>query len=364
MHVAVRTDAATHIGIGHVMRCITLANAFREKGAKVSFICRPFTGHLGDRIVAEGHCLHWMPPATQAIKPEMDLEQTPPHVNWLGERWQTDITQTQIALKGKQFDWLIVDHYSLDYHWENAMRKFASRIMVIDDLADRLHDCDLLLDQTLDRNEEKYRDLAPKDCVFFTGSKYALLRPEFSKLREYSLNRRVNFKMEHLLIGMGGIDQFNSTGLILGALQTSSLPPNCRITVVMGENAPWLNSVREQVKKLTWPTEIKINVENMAQLMADCDLAIGAAGSTSWERCCLGVPALMFVLAENQRAIGLALKQKQAVILLNEFKDIKKAVETLCQHPEQLRSMSQASKNITDGSGLEIILQNLEQLRV
>ena len=363
MRIAIRADAATHIGIGHVMRCLTLANALKSKGAEVSFVCRPFAGHLGDRITAEGYELYLLPLSSLTIKPPSP-KQTPPHATWLGENWETDLAQTQIALNGKQFDWLIIDHYSLDNRWENEMRKFASKIMVIDDLVDRKHDCNLLVDQTFGRHETEYKLRVPKGCIFLTGSDYALLRPEFNGLRDYSLKRREKSKMKHLLVCMGGIDQSNSTDLILGALETCFLPPYCRITVVMGENSPWLDSVRQRVAKLTWPTEIKVNVENMAQLMADSDLAIGAAGSSSWERCFLGLPTLLFVLAENQRDIGIALEKKQAVVLLNKISDIKKAIESLCYSDEKLKSMSQASKNITDGFGVKIILENMEQLCV
>jgi UDP-2,4-diacetamido-2,4,6-trideoxy-beta-L-altropyranose hydrolase len=358
MRIVIRADAALHIGTGHVMRCLTLANALKAKGAEVSFVCRPFAGHLGERIIAERHRLYLLPPPTQPIKPP-DPKQTPPHTFWLGEYWETDLIQTQIVLNGKQFDWLIADHYSLDFRWENEMRKFASKIMVIDDLADRRHDCDLLLDQTLGRSEGEYQHWIAGGCKLLTGSKYALLRPEFVELRKYSLKRRKNSEMKHLLICMGGIDQSNSTGQILDALQTSLLPPYCRITVVMGENAPWLDSVCVQIKKMNWPAEIKVNVVNMAQLMADSDLAIGAAGSTSWERCCLGLPTIMMIMEENQKDIGRALERAQATILFDEARDVNKGINTLSQNSEKLHAMSIAAIKITESSGIEAVVKSM-----
>ena len=362
MRVVMRTDAASHIGIGHVMRCLTLANVLQAKGAEVSFVCRPFAGDLAERIIAEGHRVHLLPPAMQAVKLELDLAQTPPYAAWLGESWETDLAQTRVALDGKVFDWLIVDHYSLDSRWESAMRKISRKIMVIDDLADRMHDCDLLLDQTLGRNDEEYKSWVPKDCTLLTGSNFALLRPEFAELRDYSLRRRAKPKMEQLLVSMGGVDQFNATGQLLEALQHSSLPPDCRIIVVMSDTSPWLDKVREQAKKLIQPTEVMVKVSDMAQLMADSDLSIGAAGSTSWERCCLGLPTLMVILAENQRGIGLVLEQEQAVILLKEIFDVKKAIGLLCDPTKKLSNMSQAARNVTDGSGAGIVLSYMEQL--
>lgn len=362
MRVAIRADAALHMGSGHVMRCLALSNALKTKGADISFICRDFPGHFGDRIAAEGHQLNLLPPGIQAIKPEVDPTQVPPHTAWLGETWETDLAQTQAVLKGKLFDWLIVDHYSLDGRWENVMRKYSRKVMAIDDLADRSHDCDLLLDQTLGRSEERYNSQVPGHCVVLVGSKYALLRPEFPQWRDYSLKRRARPSLERLLVSFGGVDKTNATCQVLRALQDSSLPADCRIAVVMGETAPWLKEVRELAEKMKWPTEVKMNVPNMAQLMADSDLAIGAAGGTTWERCCLGLPAIMVVLATNQRDIGLKLEQQQAVILLDKISDLKEAVGLICDSTEKLANLSQTSRSITDGSGVETVLRSMEQL--
>jgi UDP-2,4-diacetamido-2,4,6-trideoxy-beta-L-altropyranose hydrolase len=364
MRVVIRADAASHIGAGHVMRCLTLANGLKERGAKVCFVCRPFPGHMEGHIVSKGHLLQMLPPATRIIKPEPDQLETPPHTNWLGESWETDLAQTHTVLGEQFFDWLIVDHYSLDSRWESAMRKFAHKVMVIDDLVDRSHDCELLLDQTFDRGKKEYKTRVPKNCVLLTGSNYALLGPEYAKLRDYSFKRRTKPKVEHLLISMGGIDQSNATGKVLESLQYSWLPNNCRITIVLGDNAPWLDKVREQAKKMTWPTELKVNVSNMAQLMTDSDLAIGTAGSTAWERCCLGLPAIMVVLADNQRKIGLVLEKEQAVILIKEISDVEKVVRLLCDSAEKLNDLSLASRNITDGAGVEKVVLYMEQLCV
>jgi UDP-2,4-diacetamido-2,4,6-trideoxy-beta-L-altropyranose hydrolase len=358
MHIAIRTDAATHIGIGHVMRCLTLANALKVKGANVSFICRPFAGHLGERITAEGHELYLLPPPSQTIKP-LGHKQTPPHTTWLGENWETDLAQTQIALNRKQFDWLIVDHYSLDNRWENEMRNFASKIMVIDDLADRRHDCDLLLDQNLGRSEREYKSRVSENCILLTGSKYALLRPEFKEWRDYSLKRRSTPQIKNLLITLGGIDKDNTAGKVLEALRESSLPTGCCITVVMGSSSLGLTAVRQAAKTMPWQVEVRVNVTNMAELMAESDLCIGAAGSTSWERCCLGLPTIMMILGDNQRGVGSALEKEQAVFLCSDLLDIKEIVNVHCESTKRMNAMSQVSSCVTDGSGLELVIRHI-----
>jgi UDP-2,4-diacetamido-2,4,6-trideoxy-beta-L-altropyranose hydrolase len=308
--------------------------------------------------------LYLLPLSTKVIEPISPLEGVPSHVGWLGESWETDLVQTQAMLEGKQFDWLILDHYSLDSRWESGMRKLSDNIMVIDDLADRRHDCDLLLDQTLGRSEAVYKTLVPKKCALLTGSDYALLSPEFSKLRAYSLKRRIKPKVEHLLISMGGIGQSNATGKVLESLKYSPLPQNCRITIVISDAVPWLDKIREQAEKLVWKTELKVNVFNMAELMANSDLAIGAAGGTAWERCCLGLPSIMITLADNQREIGFMLEQEQAAILISEISDVKEAVKLLCNSANKLSDLSLVSRKITDGTGVEKVLFCMEQLCV
>ena len=188
----------------------------------------------------------------------------------------------------------------------------------------------------------------------------------FAALRHYRLQRRqAQPVLRKLLITMGGVDQPNATGQVLQALKTSALPINCRITVVMGLTAPWLQNVRELAAQMPWFTEVVINVNDMAQRMADSDLAIGAAGSTSWERCCLGLPTLIVVLAENQQSGAQALKRAHAARLIEDVSDIAKqlplAVSKLTNSDCQSR-MSLAASAITDGQGTEKILKAMKVL--
>src|SRR5690606_16519294 len=283
MKVVFRADASLEIGSGHVMRCLTLAEALKAIGAECHFVCREHPGHLNDHIRQRGFPVTSLP--VTDYNPVGDP--VPVHAPWLGCDWQTDSQQTSDILASIHPDWLVVDHYALDYRWEASLKNFYSRLLVIDDLADRHHDCDLLLDQNLGREAQDYFGLVPDNCALLIGPQYALLRPEFSELRDYSLSRRTQPALRQLLITMGGIDKDNVTGKVLTALQSSPLPEDCKILVILGATAPWLDQVRSLAEQMPWHTEVRVNVGNMAQCMADSDLAIGAAGSTSWERCCL-----------------------------------------------------------------------------
>lgn len=360
LNIAFRVDASLKIGTGHVMRCLTLAEALRERGAACHFISREYTGHLLDIIRQRGFAVSALPQCPQAHTPVEDAGHQPPHAHWLGCDWETDARQTGMLLADIKPDWLVVDHYALDIQWERALQGCYKKLLGIDDLADRPHTCDLLLDQNLGRHASDYAHLVPKHCKVLAGPHYALLRPEFAALREYSLMRRESPALKHLIVTMGGIDQPNATGQVLESLKTCPLPDDCRITVVMGGKAPWLQQVREMVSSMPWPTAVRVNVSDMAQVMADSDLAIGAAGSTSWERCCLGLPTLLVVLAENQRTAAAVLEKKQLVVTLQLGKELNKS---LSEHINQMvcskgimLAMAKRAAEIIDGRGCERVL--------
>lgn len=361
-----RTDASLLMGSGHVMRCLTLAEALKAQGAECHFISRAHPGHLLELVRQRGFAVTSLPmerPPPQA-KTQVVSEhpEEPDHVSWLDCDWQTDAEQTRVIVKKLRPDWLVVDHYALDQRWETALRSYCKKIMVIDDLADRHHECVLLLDQNLGRQSQDYVGLVPAHCKVLAGPQYALLRPEFAALRAYSLQRRQKPVLKHVLITMGGVDQSNDTVKVLRALKGCALPKDLRISVVMGLRAPWLQQVQAQAQDMPWPTEVLVNISDMAQSMADSDLSIGAAGSTSWERCCLGLPTLLVVLADNQRAIAEALQSAGAAKTLDIASDTPMTCEilrSLVANPRVLHDMSIAASRIVVGLGAACLVSHL-----
>ncbi|MDY0273694.1 MAG: UDP-2,4-diacetamido-2,4,6-trideoxy-beta-L-altropyranose hydrolase, partial [Advenella sp.] len=314
MKIVFRADASLEMGTGHVMRCLTLANALHAEGNECHFICREHPGNLIEFIRKQGHMVHSLSYLeNEKVGDKNNEGSVLAHATWLGASQKEDAAASEKILATIKPEWLVVDHYALDYRWEQELKPYYQNLLVIDDLADRKHDCNILLDQTFGRKAEDYHPWVPPDCTLLCGSNYALLRPEFSQLRAYSLERRKQPQLQRLLITMGGVDKDNVTGLVLRALTCCELPQDCLITVVMGGNAPWLKEVQEQASQMPWLTEVYVNVNNMAKLMADADFCIGAAGSTSWERCCLGLPTIMVVLAENQEMAATLLQEANAV---------------------------------------------------
>lgn len=369
MKVVFRADASLQMGSGHVMRCLTLADALNTQGAQCHFICREHPGHLLEVIRQRGHEVTGLPAAslqTSTVNQDAgDRPQELAHAAWLGCDWQTDAQQTLATLANLHPDWLVVDHYALDQRWEAVLQPHYQKLMVIDDLAERPHCCDLLLDQNLGRQPQDYASLVPTTCHVLTGPRYALLRPEFAALRDYSLKRRAKPRLSQLLISMGGVDQPNATGQVLLALKNCALPADCRITVVMGLTAPWLQSVRELAAEMPWPTAVVVNVNDMAQRMADSDLAIGAAGSTSWERCCLGLPSLLVVLATNQRDIANGLERAGAAIVFEKHTEdqfassVRTAIRELLLNEISLINLGYAASKVTNGCGTNIVVDQM-----
>jgi UDP-2,4-diacetamido-2,4,6-trideoxy-beta-L-altropyranose hydrolase len=363
MKVTFRVDASVAIGSGHVMRCMTLATALRDRGAQCQFICRAHNGNLIELLRQRGFDVVELTLRDGDGEGIVADTSAPAHANWLDCDWKADAVETRAVLQALQPDWLVIDHYALDRRWEAEVRCGELRLMVIDDLADRVHECELLLDQNLGRRAVDYAALVPTSCNLLIGPQHALLRPEFVSLREASL-QRPRTSVASVLVNMGGVDQPNATGAVLRMLRQFELPRDCRISVVMGMRAPWTCQVRELAAAMPWRTEVLVNISNMAQRMAASDLAIGAAGSTSWERCCLGLPALMVVLASNQEQGAAALARAGAAELLGTVADLGATLPAAMfemMAGERLVRMSRVAASLVDGRGVDKVVHALER---
>lgn len=338
-----RVDASLEIGTGHVMRCLTLAHTLQDYGIENEFLCRKLDGNLINKIQNEGFKVHELDNA-----PKNNGKDGLEHSHWLKTTQQNDAKDCIKIIESKGVDWLIVDHYALDSQWEIALKPFTKKMLVIDDLADRAHDCNILLDQNFSRTHQEYEPLVTKECRLLLGTKYALLRPEFLNFREQSLKRRRNHEFKNLLINLGGVDLENNTAAILDFIKKSSLPNDININIVMGKHAPHLESVKNIASQLSQKVNIYIDIKNVAELMSAADLAIGASGSTTWERCCLGLPTIQIGVAKNQDFVGEALAKKCAIKLVHKLEEMIPVLEDSLNWAEEVAC--QASK-ICDGKG-------------
>ena len=323
MKVAFRVDASDKIGTGHVVRCLTLAMQMRRSGDFVLFVCRELPGHLCEMIESFGFDVSRLP-AEEMQFVSIDPSSGAPHASWLGVNWETDAAQTRnCMLHYGLFDWLIVDHYAIDYCWEKKLRSLTKKLMVIDDLFDRKHEADLLLNQSiLSEVTGLYTNLIPSSCKVLIGPKYALLRDDFKILRGQIAPK--TGKIERLFIYFGGIDQNNFTGKCLEVLEQIA-PLNIEVDVVMPIAGRHQHAIVEIANRNSFVT-LHYHMPSLSKLMAHADLAIGAAGTTSWERLCLGLPSYLISLAKNQLPIAKTLEENGLAVWLGHHDKVTKTV--------------------------------------
>lgn len=298
-NIVFRLDSGAEIGYGHLMRCLTLAEQFKRRGARCYFMCRELAGANSALILQRGFELISLPADNSFVLPQ-DEAPSPPHSHWLRTSWQQDAAQCLDHLTVLRPILIIVDHYALDARWEIQVKPYCQKLCVIDDLADRAHQCDLLLDYNLSAHAQDYRACLPHDSQLLLGRKYVLLRDEFLQWRTTSLQRRQHGKLEHILVMFGGIDPSNHAGQVLEVLKQLTLPDVSRIDVVISSRAPALSSVLALAQTMPVNTFVHTDVSNMAQLMANADLAIGAGGGATYERLFLQLPSLLMPIADNQ----------------------------------------------------------------
>lgn len=352
MNVAFRVDASIEIGTGHFMRCLTLATGLKQRGARIRFVSRHMPEHLRDMVNAKGHEM-----ATLNSIPNEEPAGESAYAQWLGVSQAQDATDANHALSDQTWDWLVVDHYALDARWETVLRNAVKRILVIDDIADRRHDCDVLLDQNFYADMDiRYTGKVPSHCRLLLGPHYALLREEFRQMRERITPRTGQVK--RVLVFWGGVDADNYTSQAIEALSKIG-NHDLHVDVVIGEQHP----NREQIESACSGHGFSCHVQTgqMAELMAAADLAIGGGGSVSWERCCLGLPALAFPVANNQRRL-VEEAALQGFLYSPLFQSgttlpIELHLRALLETPGLLQLISRRGLEAVDGFGIHRVLR-------
>lgn len=357
MRVAFRVDASVVIGAGHVMRCLTLADELVRCGASVHFVTRAHAGHLAELIVARGFpCILLAPPVVGAV-----TSSTLAHAAWLGVSQAQDAEETAAAVAEagvESFDWWVVDHYALDQDWALASRRLVRRMLVIDDLADRDHVCDLLLDQNL-QAPGRYRKRLPHGGRTLLGPSFALLRNEFVEARRVVRDR--DGSVRRILITFGGSDIDDLTGRALEA--AGWLDETIAIDVVMGVNYSGRGRIEAMCARRN-NLRCYSNVSNMAALMNDADLALGAGGVTTWERACLGLPSMVVTIAENQRPIVRSAAQRGLLRWIGDASQV--TADVIADHlrwaldnPAALLSQSRCGRELVDGAGAGRVVEEM-----
>lgn len=342
MKIIIRVDASRTLGTGHVMRCLVLAESFRERGADVEFICASLIGNLCGQIEKRGF-------KTYRINISEKYDVLAKNHKELSADWISDAEQSCKIIQKSEVkpDWLIIDHYGLGLDWEQTLRPKVKRILVIDDLANRQHDCDILVDQNLHANPDKrYDGLVPESTKIFIGPQFAQINTKFD---EPALLRRRDGKLRQLLVYFGGADPGNQIIKTLDALRLLK-KMSFSTTILLGPIHPDPCSIKDAAYEIE-NINILDTTENMALLISEADLAIGTCGIAAWERCLLGLPSIVVITAENQREDAEILDKIGAIKNLGDAASVRaidfaKALKVLSSHPEILIKMGQASFSV------------------
>jgi UDP-2,4-diacetamido-2,4,6-trideoxy-beta-L-altropyranose hydrolase len=352
MKVFFRVDASLQIGTGHVIRCLNLATALQSRGDEVCFICREHKGNLIDKIEKEGFQVNKLPSGGGNFMAPVST-----NTGFLGASWEEDAQQTREAIKKNTIhaDWLIIDHYAIDARWERALRKSVPRLMVIDDLADRDHECNILLDQNEFSNlGERYNSKVPRDCNLLLGAKYVILHPLYAEL--HTKLRETTRSVRRILIYFGGADTLNLTGATLRAFL--SLNRNdIELDVVLPLLSNHLQEIQSSAANRS-NIHFHFALPSLAELMARADLSIGAGGTTIWERICLRLPSIVVTLADNQHLLSEQLHERKIIEWLGTADKVKESdiadlIDEVVSHPDNLRI---PPEDMVDGKGVGRII--------
>jgi UDP-2,4-diacetamido-2,4,6-trideoxy-beta-L-altropyranose hydrolase len=334
---AIRVDGSPRLGFGHLMRCLALADALRAAGSEVVFLCGSEAGHRNEFPVSKGYRVATLPPGRSA--------------EWSSRE---DAARTIALLDGlAPVDWMVVDHYGLSRDWEHAVRSHCGRLMVIDDLADRPHECDVLLDQNLSAlRPGRYDGLVSGSCERLLGPEFALLRAEFRVARESARSR--DGQVRRMLVSFGAGDQADQTLLAIRAIDRIA-ERRFAVEVVIGPDEQSARRVREACAGRPG-IRVHCDVADMAAMIASADVAIGGGGVSMLERCCLGLPSLVVTLADNQESGARALAERGAIISLGRAERLDEAsleiaVAAVLRAPELLHHVSTQAWQLVDGRG-------------
>ena len=334
------------------MRCLTLADGLRAQGCSVNFISQRLAGELSQLVVDRGYSCKLvdrsLPAGTQreTAAPPGDL--------------QRDASATLKVLPAAEIDWLIVDQYQLCDNWYAAMRDRCKKILVIDDLANRSHDCDILHDQTLGREAAHYRDLTPAGCQLLLGTEFALLRPDFAHQRTHHPERVIRKPpINCLLVALGGSDARNTSLQILQHLQSVLIENRIEPRLLVGTQYQHAASIHDWAARSGLQVVVHQGIDNVAELLLHVDIAIGASGASAWERCCLGLPTLACVYASNQTEIAQNLERVNAALVWRDLDQLKLQLLDLLEYPDKLNAMSSAALAICDGQGVNRVVNRM-----
>lgn len=357
MRVAIRVDSSPVIGNGHIYRCLSLALGMRARGFFVIFFTRENVAGLDALVLENGFDIVRYPSVNHWVE-------TPDIQTWMGGNVRDDGFLTALNLKRHQIDLLIIDHYGINDEWIGQVRRVVKKIFLIDDLH-RNFEVDYVLNPNLGVRRSSY--VTSLNRQYLIGPKFALLRKEFALGRKKSLIRRSEASFRKLVVSIGATDPFNITKSVIEVLSSIDIDYQMDVDVILGANAPHIESIMTKIKGANKNIRLIIQPNNLIDILVESDLAIGAAGGSMLERCCLGLPSLIYVAAENQKEFARYYSELGVAFLLKDINELSQFFidfSTKFQIETQLSKMSLKARSVTDGLGVERVVDFLFKSKV
>ena len=352
--VVFRVDHGLVMGLGHIMRCLSIAKyLLHEYNCQPSFVCKNHEGNIAKRV-KESFPIYLLD-VTEQANLEIDT--------WLGTSWQDDAQSTLDIIGKDRAEILIVDHYGVDYKWQNYVKdRMELKVVVIDDLFNRKHNCDILIDQCY-YIKDPYKDLVPTNCEVLLGFQYIILNPQFLQLEPKPISKEIR----RINICIGGTDKPNLTEKIVNILikNRNKIHNYEKITfdVVVGATNQNYSKLKEKLLLFS-NFNLLYDVENMAVVLNKSDLCIGSSGITSYERIYLKLPSLVITLAPNQMNIATTLHELGLFNYLGHYNsfqesDLISGLNNFISHPGELEKIYNNLTGIIDGQGIERIIKKI-----
>lgn len=348
MRIVFRVDSGLIIGTGHLMRCLNLANYFKKYDHEIIFICKNHRNNLIDLLaqykvyVLETKC-------------KVDKNTN----TWLGDIWENDIKEVINIIKSLEIDLLIIDHYAIDIKWENKVRNYVEKIFVIDDLADRKHNCDILLDQNI--NDNNYQGLVPKECKILQGPSYVILSEEFLKYQP-----TIKKEVKRINVCFGGFDNYGITEKITKELAKVFENSDIIFDIIIGSEASY-QRLKKDILNGNFNIYFRLEHKKLIELFSKTDLCIGSTGTSIYERCYFGIPTIVITIADNQVDIAKKMDRMNLIKYIGDYNNINliNIINLLNHYINSMNYLEKQSENcyrIIDGYGYKRIYNNINKI--
>jgi len=341
----IRADASTAIGTGHVMRCLALAQGWRDAGGTVVFAMAESTSDIDARLQAE----------------RIEVAECR-----LSSDHERDALEFARLAHARETAWVVIDGYHLHSAYQAALKRLGLRVLVIDDCAQCDHySADLVVDQNPQASEEMYAS-REAHVRLLLGTRFAMLRHDFQRWQNW--HREIPDRAHRLLITMGGSDPDKLTIRLIASLRRISAP-DLSVTVVAGGSNPHSVQLRQAIAEVHTSIRFLNQTDRMPELMAESDVAIICGGGTLWELLFMGCAAMSYSRTPEQAEIVAALEKIGAVRNLGtattmDADSLVRNIAELLASSSARSKMAGIGRNLVDGKGIPRILEHLRREEV